>query len=1155
MVYDWLRSVHQGQLRSVRRPRQGYSGGAARAAHIQALEPRVLLTVSPVEVVVAGDTVHPGEQLVTPPTSVTVVFSGDLATTGAGDVTSAANWDLTRNDLDANSLISGISFGFNGVTSQYEAVVTFTGPLTPADYVLTAKGTITDPSSNPLIGGDYARDLTVRTPQVMGTEYRVNTHTTNNQETFSQSPGAVAMDAAGNYVVVWNSNLQDGSERGIYAQRYNAAGMAQGSEFRVNATTAGEQRWGSVAMDADGNFVVTWTSYGQDGDNDGVFARRYNAAGAALSGEFQVNVYTTSTQRYSNIAMDADGDFVITWTSFGQDGDNEGIYARRYNASGVAQGGEFAVNTYTTESQERSTVAMDADGNFVIVWESRTQEGAGTNFGIYARRYQADGTAIDVNEFQVNTHTASNQRHARVAMDQAGNFVIIWASSGQDGSGYGIYAQRYNASGTPLGAEFQVNTYTTGAQTFSTIAMDDDGDFVIAWDSVDQDGSGTGIYAQRYSAAGVTLGGEFRVNTHTTGDQFIPAAAMNADGDFVIVWSGTGATGSPRDVFAQRYAGGIRPSDITLTNNSVLENRPANTLVGLLGNNDPDSPEAHSYQLVSGAGDADNASFLIVGNELRTNASFDHEATPTRTIRVRVTDIAGLTYDRQLTIDILDAPEFHITESGGETIVSEHGLPAQKTDTFTVVLDTAPTSNVVLNVVSNDPGEATVSVSTLTFTPGNWNVAQMVTVSGVFDNLTDGNQNVTITVSVNTGLSDPLYHDAPNVDVSVTVRDVANRPVVTGPIGAGQPAFPTFTWDAVVPGATSYALWLINKTTGTLVFQRSDISAAATSYLLTATDVGAGGLADGEYRFWMNSVSTHGYSQSGLHTDFTVGTAVTPPTVPTGFSLTNPESLTPTINWGSVSGATTYSIYLINLDTSAVISGATGLTSANFTPASPLATGNKYRIWVKAHNSAGSSAWSTPYDFDVGVITPPASAPSGFSTSDSGNPLRPQINWGPVSGATNYSIYLINLTTGAVISGATGLASTSFTPTADLASATYRIWVKAHNAAGSSGWSAPFNFDVAMPVPPTPPTGFSVLNANTASPTVTWNAVPGATHYAIWFINLDTNTLVSGATGLTTNSFTASGLTSGNYRIWVRAYNGTGSSTWSSPFDFDVTVP
>ena len=73
--------------------------------------------------------------------------------------------------------------------------------------------------------------------------------------------------------------------------------------------------------------------------------------------------------------------------------------------------------------------------------------------------------------------------------------MITWLSKGQDGSDYGVYAQRYNAAGVAQGTEFQVNTYTTNYQLNSSVAMDSDGDFVIAWESSSQDGSTNGIFA------------------------------------------------------------------------------------------------------------------------------------------------------------------------------------------------------------------------------------------------------------------------------------------------------------------------------------------------------------------------------------------------------------------------------------------------------------------------------------------------------------------------------------------------------------------------------------------------------------------------------------------------------------------------------------
>src|SRR5205814_1251353 len=64
-------------------------------------------------------------------------------------------------------------------------------------------------------------------------------------------------------------------------------------------------------------------------------------------------------------------------------------------------------------------------------------------------------------ETRANTYTTNAQNQSTVATDASGNYVVVWQSRGQDGSGYGIYAQRYNFNAVALGTEFRVNTYTT----------------------------------------------------------------------------------------------------------------------------------------------------------------------------------------------------------------------------------------------------------------------------------------------------------------------------------------------------------------------------------------------------------------------------------------------------------------------------------------------------------------------------------------------------------------------------------------------------------------------------------------------------------------------------------------------------------------------
>ena len=182
----------------------------------------------------------------------------------------------------------------------------------------------------------------------------------------------VASDAAGDFVVVWRS-LRPGRQRLRHLRpAVQRSASPRGASSRSTPTTTGDQFAPAVAMDAAGDFVVAWNSdASQDGSNYGVYAQRYNAAGVAQGGEFQVNTYTTSSQACPAVAMDAAGDFVVAWQSYGQDGSGYGVYAQRYNAAGTAQGSEFRVNTYTTNAQRFPTVAMDAAGDFVVAWAAR----------------------------------------------------------------------------------------------------------------------------------------------------------------------------------------------------------------------------------------------------------------------------------------------------------------------------------------------------------------------------------------------------------------------------------------------------------------------------------------------------------------------------------------------------------------------------------------------------------------------------------------------------------------------------------------------------------------------------------------------------------------------------------------------------------------
>jgi hypothetical protein len=382
----------------------------------------------------------------------------------------------------------------------------------------------------------------------LGPEFRVNTYTTS-----AQNRPAITADGGGNFVVVWNSNTQDGSAFGIFGQRYAPSGPPLGPEFRVNTYTTGYQQNPSVAADSAGNFVVAWASGGgYGGPAPDIQGQRYASSGAPLGTEFRVNTYTTGAQSAVDVAAGQAGNLAVVWTSEGQDGSSTGIFGQLYNPIGIPLGTEFRVNTYTTGQQYGASVAAGT-GTFVVTWTSGGGYG-GPAPDIFGQRYLGDGTPLGT-EFRVNTYTTNVQTRPAVASAPDGDFIVVWDSAGQDGSSAGVFGQRFASSGAPLGPEFRVNTYTTDLQYGASVAADADGAFVVVWTSTGgYGGTPADVFGQRYASNGTPLGPEFRANTYTTSAQDRAAVAAAPLGHFIVTWDSVGQDGSLTGVFGQRYA-------------------------------------------------------------------------------------------------------------------------------------------------------------------------------------------------------------------------------------------------------------------------------------------------------------------------------------------------------------------------------------------------------------------------------------------------------------------------------------------------------------------------------------------------------------------------------------------------------------------------
>jgi hypothetical protein len=334
--------------------------------------------------------------------------------------------------------------------------------------------------------------------------------------------------------------------------------VRSGPEFQLNTYTSSTQRDTAVASLSGGGFVAVWRSFGQDGDLGGIYGQVFDNAGNKVGSEFRANTRTAGNQVEPSVAGLDDGTFVVAWSSATQDGDESGelsdyggVYGQRFSASGSPLGAEFRVNSYLPSFQDRPSVAGLASGGFVVVWESFSQDGSAE--GIYAQIFGAGGGQIGT-EFIVNTTTANYQERPKVARLSGGGFAVVWHSNLQDGDSWGVFARVFTDAGAPLTDEIPVNTTTSGRQDYPAVVGLSNGSFVVAWQSKGQDGSGTGLFARRFSAAGVPLSSEVPVNTHADRDHDFVALVAGVAGEIHAYWRSRLSGQSMNTVFSQRFA-------------------------------------------------------------------------------------------------------------------------------------------------------------------------------------------------------------------------------------------------------------------------------------------------------------------------------------------------------------------------------------------------------------------------------------------------------------------------------------------------------------------------------------------------------------------------------------------------------------------------
>jgi len=372
---------------------------------------------------------------------------------------------------------------------------------------------------------------------------------------------AIALNGGGGYLV-WHDNAVDGDGNGVAAVRFNGNFSPALGSFRVNQITPADQENAKVAILKNGGAVFVWQGgvYGYQK----IYARFLASDGTFLTGDIQVNSYTNEFQVDPVVTCLDNGNVVIVWSSYGQDGDKQGVYFRILSPDGTFLSDETQVNLTTYLNQRSPSVVSIGEGKFVVVWISEkylgkvsgTLEGEAESYSInvFGRIFGNNGTP-QTQEIQISktTNTCANPFVSKLP---SGGFMVAWsenfglASAGN--TGWDVVAKCFTSSGDPGGPAIVINQYRTGNQYGPVVAIGDSGGMIV-WTSYGQDSSLEGVYGRYITTQGVPEGDEFLVNSTVKGSQSQPFVASDGHSKFLVVWTSY-VPGANVDLFARQYS-------------------------------------------------------------------------------------------------------------------------------------------------------------------------------------------------------------------------------------------------------------------------------------------------------------------------------------------------------------------------------------------------------------------------------------------------------------------------------------------------------------------------------------------------------------------------------------------------------------------------
>lgn len=314
--------------------------------------------------------------------------------------------------------------------------------------------------------------------------------------------------------------------------------------WRVNQETYIYQRDSQIAMDGQGNFLIVWSQYVQNPDNSlesyhyQIMGQRYDSQGKPLGLAFNIgetSIYSEG-QNHASLAMQKNGDFVVVWTY-----KYDKLWGQTFDKSGQAKGSPFLISETTSmlasmSDGNKASVAMAENGDFAVSWTGFSGV-QGAESHAYYRLYSATGQP-KVPEMKTPFQDAI---HPQIAMDARGNFVLVTKY---------LSAILFDAAGRARSSVFKINaTPFVKTDELPAISMNASGEWVVAWTSYLETNSSrlfnsdstrlVKVFARKFNAKGEPLGPELGVSGSGYFSNFSSpnlGLDLNDSGRFSVLW-------------------------------------------------------------------------------------------------------------------------------------------------------------------------------------------------------------------------------------------------------------------------------------------------------------------------------------------------------------------------------------------------------------------------------------------------------------------------------------------------------------------------------------------------------------------------------------------------------------------------------------------